>query len=299
MIIIKLWGGLGNQFFQYAYGYQLAQRTHEPIILDISWFCKKPNKKNHVYRIPKILKYKIEYYSIIDYKCQPFRFKLMNMKIVNKIVRIPSFTLYHLGKIDYLKETRGIYSSKIESFYSHNCYLDGYWQCPKYFSNYRNQIKNLFQMKQPYSETVIKLKRLIDHTNAVAIHIRRTDYVINYKHRLMSKLSGVLDFSYYEKCIQVLISTQPKFFIFSDDPQWCEDKFSKLNLDYLIVSNEKFSDTDELYLMSQFKTMIIANSTFSWWGAYLNNNENCKIFTPNKGFGNTDILPKEWIVISY
>ena len=174
--------------------------------------------------------------------------------------------------------------------YSNNLVLSGYFQSEKYLD--RELILELFEIDKK-SKSYILNKYGTKFSNTTSIHIRRGDYVQKQdRHPLMP-----LD--YYYSAVQQLPKTQ-KVFIFSDDIKWCIDNIKFTDIDTVFVSNEH--DYIDLWLMSMCENNIIANSTFSWWGAWLNTNKNKKVFSPkhtewfgdNKKLNTVDLIPKKW-----
>lgn len=171
-----------------------------------------------------------------------------------------------------------------------NLFINGYFQSEKYFLNYRNEIINLFSIDELNKTLLEKKYNQIDFEDSCSIHVRRGDY-LKY-----SNMHPTLDIDYYQKCVDEI--TSKNLLIFSDDILWCKEnlKFQDKNLIYI----EGNSDYNDLWLMTMCRENIIANSTFSWWGAWLNNNKNKKVFAPKIWFGlrskhNTeDLIPIEW-----
>jgi hypothetical protein len=171
-----------------------------------------------------------------------------------------------------------------------NYILNGYWQSEKYFI----EIEDIIRKELSPSDDVLERLRNtpLINTNTVSIHIRRTDYVTS------DGFHPVQSFQYYESAIKD-IGDYDYLFVFSDDMQWCKDNLKFNN----IIFMEGFSDIEDIWLMSLCKHNIIANSSFSWWGAWLNNNTDKKVVAPNNWFGeqanlnSEDIIPKKWIKI--
>jgi hypothetical protein len=179
-------------------------------------------------------------------------------------------------------------------------HLSGYFQSYRYFENIQEKIKNNFAFKSFVNDNVVSngYGYLNDNTNNITgIHVRRTDYLkIQHAHPICS-------LEYYETCLNK-IGNHDHILVFSDDPTWCRNTFKH--------SNYKIIDLDlhcSLYMMTKVKNLVIANSSFSWWGAWLNNHPNKTIFAPKKWFGDTlpyrnadgslencikDLFPNEW-----
>lgn len=186
----------------------------------------------------------------------------------------------------------GFHYTPIEDLYK-NIMLNGYYQSHKYFDEFRDDVLNLFEIDNNLS-TELYIKYPVLYKNVVSLHVRRGDYLLlsNFHHNLES--------SYYKNAIKQF-SIGTKYLVFSDDINWCKTIFD--GDEYIFVENQ--SDIMDLYLMSLCKHNIIANSTFSWWGAWLNRNVDKIVIYPNKWFGpahnnlvTTDMFPLEWRCIN-
>jgi hypothetical protein len=174
-------------------------------------------------------------------------------------------------------------------------YLEGFWQSEKYFSTIKEEILDIFYFDALFNDKFKLTIKQITNPESVALHVRRGDYLTNKNHL-------VLDLEYYEKAIKYLTIKlkNPKIFIFTDDIDWCKLNL-KINLPYHYIHGNK--DWEELKLMTLCNHFIIANSTFSWWGAYLNKSllkiVICpKIWFPESNYKNIeDIFIQNWIKI--
>jgi len=170
--------------------------------------------------------------------------------------------------------------------YVKNMCLDGYFQSERYFSNHKKDIANLFGISSELRSCIVNKYPLIVENHTVSVHIRRGDY-------LQIKGLPLVGKSYVFEALKFF--TSPIVFVFSDEISWCRKNLSE-NFNY--ISEE---DYIELYMMSLCKNNIIANSTFSWWGAWLNQNPAKKIIAPNNWFGGNrrakDLIPLEWVRI--
>jgi len=180
---------------------------------------------------------------------------------------------------------------KIE--YKKNTILTGYYQSEKYFKHNEEVIKKLFECdKQILDYIDKKYSNLISKENTCSVHVRRGDY-LKYKdsHYNLPK-------KYYENCFS--IKKDDHFVFFSDDIEWCKDTFKGMDCTFI----EKQTDVVDFYLMSMMKNNIIANSTFSWWAGWMNNNKNKRVLAPKNWFGpknknlyTGDIIPENWEII--
>lgn len=289
MIAVRLKGGLGNQMFQYAIGRSLSLHHHTELFLDTSML--ESNNQPHVYR-----KYSLDTLNV-------------SVKILQKdsglIPRDRKSSLSRFLNIFNMKELN-LVAEKNFRFDQHvlkapdNSYLDGYWQSYNYFESNADVLKREFSLKGKLSGKANNISDKIISSNAVVIHIRRGDYVSSPE---TASYHGNCDISYYEKAIQLMQERNRDlaFFVFSDDPSWVRQNF-KATRSYDLVSGEGLSNVEELHLMALCKHAIVANSSFSWWGAWLMNNPDKTIIAPKQWFKDTsiitdDMFPKTWLRI--
>jgi len=280
MIIVRLEGGLGNQMFQYALGKSLSHFQSNELKLDITSLLDNTNPE-------KVLR---------DYSLDIFNLKVdFASKEDLKIVLNKEYNFFERQKIKWL------YGNKIPFFYKNeyyerelykydpyifksrkNVYITGYWQHPNYFSAIDKILINDFSFKNTNNEKFINLKNEILQSESVALNIRRADLVHN---KNANEFMGVMPLSYYEQSIRHILKKKPnsKFFIFSDDLEWCKKSFKNLKNSYIVENDYygyKFSDC--LYLMSSCNNFIIPNSTFAWWAVWLNKNNERIIVQPRQ-----------------
>ncbi len=288
MIIVKLFGGMGNQMFQYAAARRLAYVHRTELKLDISHF----NSQN-------LRRYSLNCFNIRNdfatlgeiNKFKPWEMKLTR-RIFSKIKRC-------FSKPDhfFVKENFFYFNPEILNL-QNEVYLSGYWQSEEYFKNIEEIIRREFTIKVPQNGKNRKLAKMITSSESVSLHIRRGDYATNLS---VNKKHGICKLDYYQRCVQMITqkSDNPRFFLFSDDPEWVKTNFK---IDYplnIIDHNNADCAFEDLRLMSQCKHNIIANSTLSWWGAWLNSNPNKIVFAPKKWFKagdlkDKDLIPSTW-----
>ena len=289
MVTVRLKGGLGNQMFQYALGRVLAIKNDTQLKLDTSFL--KYNFKNITKRT-----YGLDIFHIhaeIDQDPSiPFVFKDYGNKSLMYLMRwIRKFL-----KIKGQEKSFNFNSSILNS--GPNIYLDGYWQSPKYFKGYEDVIRKDFTFKNSPASNIQILAEEILKTNSLGIHIRRCDYVGNKNRDFLNK-------EYWNRGIEYIKShTQiDKIYVFSDDIAWCESNM-KFEFPTIFVGEDYIGHKDEghMYLMNQCKNFIIANSSFSWWGAWLSDRDRKIVICPKQWFGNatidtSDLIPENWIRI--
>ena len=301
MIIINLKDGLGNQMFQYSLGYALSKKNNTKLSLDLRVLNEfKKNPPNN--------------YIVRDYDLDIFNISYEKPQYQNilKIFEVLSKYKYrfHISKIldklnmnTFLERSR-MYENRILESKNKNLYLDGYWQSEKYFSNYRNEILDIFNFKTiEHEQHNIDIIKKINSLNSVCVNVRRTDHIKENASAL-----DTINLAYYTKAIEHLKKLEKSelhFFIFSDDIDWCKKNLSFIpNINFVehaLYAGKKFYNY--LYLMTQFKKFIIPNSTFAWWGAWLSKHENKTVIVPAKWhktdfYEAADIIPDNWIVIN-
>lgn len=269
MKIVNILGGLGNQMFSYAFAIALQHRfPNEEVKIDVSSFGTYG--LHNGLEIESIFNVKLKratkeeikrlaYYSD-NYKIGRFKKRLLPRK---------KTTCYELPLSKFNR--RDLYTSEDK-------YYEGYWQNYQYFHMYREEIRKAYVFKNPLPVEVELVKKKICETNSVCIHVRRGDY-------LLQKLyQGCCELDYYQRAVQFILETEqePHFFIFSNDIEWCKENIvPMLGKHYSIVDcNRGENSYRDMQLMSYAKRLIIANSSFSWWAAYLNDYEDLKVIAP-------------------
>lgn len=264
MIVVRLIGGLGNQFYQYAAARRLAQKLNTELKLDISGF---------------------ETYKLHKYALSPFN------------IRENFATPDEIASLRHVQEKSFHFDPDILNL-GDNVYLDGYWQTEKYFADIADIIRYEFSVRSSQIGRDMQISQQIASCQAVSLHIRRGDYVSN---PTTNQVHGTCDVDYYRKCVEQLSQTvkNPHLFIFSDDPQWAVENLKLPYPTTVIDHNGPEKNYEDMRLMSQCSHHIIANSSFSWWAAWLNPRTDKKVFAPRRWFRTNeknikDLIPKEW-----
>jgi len=264
MIVSKLSDGLGNQLFQYAIARAMSLKRKTSCWLDVS------NFKNGTLR-----QYSLGFFNLHCKVVDEFKIPSFNRFVGHKI-GISSFKFHYY--VDKIWE----FDYQLQKDAAGCIHLSGYWAWPDYFKDIHTVLKDDLRLKTPLEANCKNWVELARQKNTVSLHIRRSDYVLD-KHA--SEFFGSLGIEYYQKAVRyiTLAITDPYFLLFSDDLKWVKEKFIPLSgiLNYSIVEDDCLTHpAQELTLMSNCKHNIIANSTFSWWGAWLNQNENSIIIQP-------------------
>jgi len=283
MVIAQLIGGLGNQLFQYAAARRLAQYHQVPLKLDITGF-----------ETYKLHNYSLNHFNIVETFAQPDEIaRYKKQGFIHRVRR--RFFPYALQR--HILEKSLSFQPAILNLHP-NVYLQGYWQSERYFIDIAVIIRQEFMIKTPIDAINAQLSEQITATNAVSLHVRRGDYASN---PVFQKVHGLTSLEYYAKAIQKIAAQveNTHFFIFSDDPDWTR---ANLNFDVpltFVTHNQADKNYEDLRLMSLCQHHIIANSSFSWWGAWLGGNPKKIICYPahwanDKNLNTSDIIPNGW-----
>jgi hypothetical protein len=289
VVIARLCGGLGNQLFIYAAARRLSLKNNVPLILDaVSGFSDDFYRRN----------YCLHHFNIkadfTNYFICRKRFSWLEREIRRKLS-----TLRKIENRSYIIEEIEAFDSRIYNLQvKGTVYLDGYWQSEKYFKDIEDIIRQDLEIITEHDEDNIKIANEIKSLNAVCLHARRLHGVPNLPNAEPKKSVPALPMEYYRKAIELIARrvSNPVFFCFGDYPQWLVENI-KIDFPTFIIDNNKDDEKnyEDLWLMRQCKHFILANSTFSWWGAWLSNNKNKIVIA--RQFGNRDCIPNEWITI--
>lgn len=290
MIIVRLTGGLGNQLFQYAAGFRLAQVNQAQLKLDLSSYKVNPERA----------------YALTPFRIQGLIASRQEVNLFGGRERIRNLKLWlhrkrlYLTDWHWLRQTSPRIMPEVLAARG-KIYLDGVWQNQKYFEDVMPALQAELAFRDPPTGLNEVLAEKIRAVNAVSMHIRRGDYVNNPR---TQSIHGVCTLDYYQKALDNLAQTMPDIhlFIFSDDPVW-----AKANLAYpfpttVVDHNPPEEAHEDLRLMSLCRHHIIANSSFSWWGAWLNPYPQKQVYAPSRWFNTTnysisDIVPPTWHLI--
>lgn len=297
MYISILTGGLGNQLFQFAFAYSKARSDNATLKLDSGYYYLTRQRKSLLKHFKIEEKYEIKpfYKTLWSFWFGYFK-NLLYFRILKS-----SWNVKFDNKHQWLTDSVCVgepsdYEAKCskESLHGETIVCYGYFQNEKYCSKYRDELLDLIMPNYAYSTEMEGWADKIKRCESVSLHIRRGDYVA---------IGLTLGMKYYYDAIQYIKSqvdndTQIEIFVFSDDLEWVKSNFkTNESVNYVSVQESVCCDIDEMMLMSMCKHNIIANSTFSWWGAWLNRNPSKVVVAPVKEFNNPGIIPKEWIRI--
>ena len=290
MIVLKLQGGLGNQLFQLL-AYQRLLELHDNIFIDVSEYNFPFNNGYRRFDLDSFTIPKLNYISfsnsikkMIFYKIFYRKVKLFSNSFKKKLLLIDSQKSSLLS--DDLHEVPD------------NSYIEGYFGQIRFLSNWFEKFFT-FKSKIVNNKSINKAYNTIMNSNSVSVHVRRSDYLLESE-----RYGGICTVDYYKKAMLFFQKKieNPIFYFFSDDIEWCKETFVA---DKIIFVDKTFVDynnstVEDLFLMSCCRHNIIANSTYSWWGAMLNRNFDKIIIRPPKWASDNDgeeIFPKNWITI--
>jgi hypothetical protein len=291
MIIARLDGGLGNQMFQYANGRAKALEQHSQLLVDISEF--------DTYRLHQGFELSKIFIGPFNIATSEQIKGLKGLPLQGKFLKIAAKLSKLFFKQSFVQEPYFQYWEGIKNV-PNNSYLSGYWQSEKYFQNFQDQIMADFKFAVPLQGMNEKLASTIQENSLISIslHIRRGDYVANPKTR---SYHGVCSMDYYQKAIAYFTERMEKvhFFIFSDDPEWVKQNLVIAHPHTFVSHNTGENSYNDMHLMSLCQHHIIANSSFSWWGAWLNPSTDKIVIAPKNWFikpiNTKDLIPSSWI----
>ena len=275
MIYCRFHGRTGNQMFQYAAARALALHHGVEIALDDRLAISRGERS--ITRVFSLARANNPTLPPLQ-KDQELRYRIWRY-----FGRNPRF--HREEKLSYNNNFFDI---------SDNSYLHGYWQSEKYFQHISDTIRADFSFPEPTGKN-LELAHQISETNSVSVHLRRGDYLALQAH-------AVCDQSYYDAALNELLRdfrAEPQIFVFSDDPQWARENLVLPGDPIVVDHNGEDQDFEDMRLMSLCKHNVIANSSFSWWGAWLNRNPSRRVIAPKQWFGlnsmsNPDIWAEGW-----
>jgi hypothetical protein len=294
MVIVRLNGGMGNQMFQYATARRLALVSNSPLKLDLSWFANIPPEDTR-------RQYELHDFNSVQDVASPGEVKALQgvdiarwPKAVKRLLKCTGLLI----KQTCVREKNYHFNPEILHL-SGDIYLDGCWQSAKYFADVKETICQDFSLRLAPDPVNACLAETIQGVEAVSVHVRRGDYVADKK---TGQYHGVSPLEYYRSAITEITAriANPHYFVFSDEPEWAK---SNLRVDAPMVyieHNGPEKGYEDLRLMSLCRHHIIANSSFSWWGAWLSRNPGKIVIAPQKWFNRDDIntddlIPEGWL----
>lgn len=296
MVMVRLMGGIGNQMFQYAAARRLAYIHNCALKLDLGWFDEIAAADTarvydlHVFAITGTVASLEEVNEMMQAARSGWRLLLARAR--GRLTGAPVKT--------YTKEKNFHFDSEILML-PDDVYLSGYWQSEKYFSDIADILRREFTVKTPPEDRNEQTVEMIRKTQSVSIHVRRGDYVTN---PFATQYHGTCTLDYYRDAMEFVGARveDPHFFVFSDDPAWARENLVSGHPTNVVDCNGPDRAYEDMRLMSLCRHHIIANSSFSWWGAWLCKNPDKIVIAPARWFANAaldtrDLLPERWIRI--
>ena len=289
-VIARVTGGLGNQMFQYAAAFAAARTAGAQLALDTSC-CDYTPAANR--------RYMLDCFAVTGRVITPHRLSrfLYKMAGSERFPRIAALTRLKLNLTD-VKETQEYHFAPVLLPVAHRIRLLGYWQSYRYFEAHAAEIRQQFMLRSPATGHNAHLLEQIRSTpGAVSVHIRRGDY-------LKVRPQAILPLEYYQSAVQIIAQKipLPTFFLFSDDLAWVRQNLHLPGQIVAVDGNDELSGHEDLRLMSACRHHIIANSSFSWWGAWLNPAREKMVIAPRLWLGTPDshfpdLYPAGWRTI--
>jgi hypothetical protein len=289
MIIVRITGGLGNQLFQYCFGIYLSKVLKKEVKYDIQTSF---NSSSFTSREMGLHMIGINFQT--TEKIEIEKFKYYNNGFLYRLERKFVQLFPHTNKKYFVE--KHIHHTLDENLVMDNCYYDGYWQSYRYVQLIEDLKISMTPQKTVFKDSYSKIFRKIINEESVGIHIRRGDYISNVHNR---KIFSTCSPDYYLESINFMKKklSDPSFYIFSDDINWVKQQ--NIFAQFTVIEGNKASE--DFFLMSQCKHNIIANSTFSWWAAWLNQNKNKVVIAPKQWYHGklnektADLIPPSWI----
>lgn len=278
MIVIGLVGGVGNQMFIYAL-YEALKAKGKEVYFDLSFFNESDNMKHRIDNFINLKLPEIDRETVVRLKDGS---RNVFSRVRRRIFGISRAKIYQDKEIGYQPEV----------FDLDDIYLQGFWQSERYFYDIKDEIRTKYIIKDLMNDYQRKIFEEIESNNSVGIHIRRGDYL-----ELSGLFGGICTEKYYEEAINRFKDKNCRFYIFSNDYEYAKAKYS--GDEFTVVRPvETFPESNmDLLLMSKCKHNIIANSSFSWWAAWLNNNPDKIVIAPDKWLNKPieDVQCSDWI----
>ncbi len=284
MIVMRIFGGLGNQMFQYAAGRALADRLGVELLLDLREF---ETYRLHAYGLDS-LRVRARHASVSDLRPWPEQRRRF-ARLVTKVGLSSARDLYIEPAFTYDERWPHL---------GDGTHLNGYFQSERYFGQSRDRLREELIPVEPLAGENAKIASMASECESVAIHVRRGDYVSNAK---TLSLHGVCSPAYYQRAIASLRERRRdvRFFVFSNDMDWSRENLH-LGEDAVFVEGNEQAPQVDIHLMSKCRHHVIANSSFSWWGAWLGRHQDQCVIAPTPWFDSPklcdrDLLPERWV----
>jgi hypothetical protein len=279
-IIIRLAGGLGNQLYLYAFGRSLSLQTGRPLLLETR---NTSRDKFRNYEL-SVFNIQAQHVDILTQWCTRWAASYSTGKLFRTIC--PLAWNYKI-----IRDKNAGFDLSVFDLEAGTIVIEGYWQSFKYFEPYEDVIRTEFTFKTGPDMQNARMIEEIQDVQSVAVHVRRGDYITNPNN--FASL-GLCPLEYYEDANDFIEQhvKNPHFFIFTDDPEWAREHMKFSGPTKVVDHNLGKADYEDLRLMTHCRHFIIANSSFSWWGAWLASNPDKIVIAPKTWFM-TDSFPPE------
>jgi Glycosyl transferase family 11 len=284
IVAIQLVGGLGNQMFQYAMARALALRNGADVKIDTRFYARQKKRRYELHVYPVRCSFLT--------KDERFRFGLRSKKrrrFYHKFL-YRDWTVYRERHFHFDPAVKGL---------APPVYLAGFWQTERYFHDIAEILRREFTPVEPLESQNAQIEAKIADVNAVSVHVRRGDYVASER---LNRFHGTCSLDYYRRAAEFMRDRvdAPHFFVFSDDPEWVTQNLRFEPAVTHVTVNSPARGFRDLQLMSRCRHHIIANSSFSWWGAWLSRSPDKLVVAPKRWFNQAghdtrDLLPEAWV----
>lgn len=292
MIVSKIVGGLGNQMFQYAAARALSLNLKVKLGLDVNEFAKYSMHQGfelgRVFGLNTLCLSDVELHKLFGWRVNPTAQRLAArwpyFPMVDKRIVIEPHLDFWPGMVDVPS----------------HAYLRGYWQSERYFQMHEDTIRSEFQFKKPLLGEALHWSERMKAVSSVSVHIRRGDYVSN---QFNMAYHGACSLDYYQRAVTSIEAQvdQPEYFVFSDDLDWARQNFKLDHQVHFVDGNKGDTSFLDMQLMSICRHHIIANSSFSWWAAWLNNRKDKLVIAPARWYVKkptpVGLIPNRWMEI--
>lgn len=283
MLIVKFNGGLGNQLFQYAF-YEYLKLNNQEVYADISDF--EYHRHHYGYELEKVFTCEVAKAGHKQCHALAIEHNTLIVKVLEKVLKInisKKSEFFEMNRISGMEAVPILF----------DVYFSGYWQNARYVDMTQKILREKLTFRDPLQGKNLECYERLKDVNTVSVHIRRKDYLQN------KNLGGICQKPYYDEAMNYMKDklAKPVFLFFSDDIEWCEREFGKTPENYYVDWNIGEDSFKDMHLMSLCKNNIIANSSFSWWGAWLNNNSEKIVIMPKQWtkFSDSTVMSPGWI----
>ncbi|MHC5003898.1 MAG: alpha-1,2-fucosyltransferase [Planctomycetota bacterium] len=285
MIVVNVFGGLGNQMFQYAAGRRLAHVRGTELRYDASALAGTTRQLQ------------LDAMRIAAGPATPEQLATVRGRARRRWRRLLERARTRPGDLRYVREHGFRFDPSVLDL-PDDVYLDGYWQCERYFDDVADLIRAELELREPPDEADRRVLELVESVCSVSVHVRRGDFVSDPR---ASRYHGVCDADYYLRATALVagLVDRPHFVVFSDEPDWARANLDLGHPTTIVDHNGPDRGPHDLRLMSRCRHHVIANSSFSWWAAWLDPRPDAIVCAPKRWFADprpdtSTIVPERW-----